>query len=130
MRLIGILITFCITSLNALTPMSYEDIVTISKPIIVQMAPNGNVIAYVTRKGDIKNNKNVDSLLLVEADGAKSNSIHISNEIVQVVWSENSSQIYTLNREKNRYSIQSHLPVTQTLVVEEKRAYQIIFCLF
>ena len=66
MRIFVFSLLFGINSLMAQPSMSYEDIIEIAKPQKVALSPSGCQLAYVTRKGDLKENRNIDSLFLGE----------------------------------------------------------------
>lgn len=119
MRIFVLFLLFSINSLMALPSMSYEDILEIAKPQKVLLSPSGSQLSYVTRKGDLKENRNIDSLFLGQISDRDFKKVFVSEEIIQAIWNNGSTKLYTLSKEKNLYRIRFHTPEESRLLIEE-----------
>ena len=119
MRIFVFFLLLSINSLMALPSMSYEDIIEIAKPQKVLLSPSGSQLVYVTRKGDLKENHNIDSLFLGEIGHRDFKKVFVSEEIIQAIWNNDSTKLYTLSKDEDLYRIHFHTPHESRLLVEE-----------
>jgi len=93
------------SAVEALSPMGYEDIVTMAKPQKAIISPSGDKIAYTTRKGHIEENCNRDELYLYDVQAKKSKKIFVADEVFQIEWDQDGKALYVLTQDKDQYHI-------------------------
>lgn len=119
LRILTVLIFF-VNTLTALAPMTHQDIIEISKPQIVLFSPSGEKIAYVTRRGVLDLNRNVDTLIINNI-GNNSEIVALqSAKILQILWNSRSSSLYILSYENNLYRVSVCTPQGAKTLLEER----------
>ncbi len=115
-----IFLLFLLHTLSAEVPMTYRDIVEISRPEVIQLAPNGNELAYVTRRGDIEANCNRDSVFTGTVERAEFTKLAEYEKVIQLTWNNDSSCLYVLCKESELYRISRFSAQKSEILCEQK----------
>ena len=86
-------------------PVSYEDIVTFTKPLRVEFSPTGTELAYVTRQGRIQENDNRETLFILDRKDNHQRKLFEAEKIISLIWSKHGESLFLLTKEAVNYSI-------------------------
>jgi dipeptidyl aminopeptidase/acylaminoacyl peptidase len=108
MRILFILILICFNGLtyagtHSMRTITYEDILTIERPKLIKISPDGTRVVFVTERSDIQKNKIVNTLYLWNNKTGSPNKLLMLDKITKLMWIEN--MIYVLGKKENEYQI-------------------------
>jgi len=103
-----IALLFLFNSPLSARPMCYEDIVAISKPQSLAISPEGSKVAFVTRKGSLEENRNIDTFHVNDIQSKRQESIFAADHIMQISWGRDASTLYFLVHDGDTYRIIRH----------------------
>ena len=97
--------------------MDYEDIISIAKPRSITLSPNGSKVAFVTRHGELKDNRNLDTLYLMDLKKDQQEKALQCDQILQVSWGTEENGLYALCKEDDLYNIRLLSPKKNTTLI-------------
>lgn len=83
------------------SPMSIRDTLEFREVREIQMAPDGNAIAYVIRHANLEGKRNDDSLVLLSVADVQSRVLQTAENLTHIVWDQSQKFIYGLVKEGN-----------------------------
>ena len=97
--------------------LTYEDIISISKPQSLYFSQEGSKLAFVVRQGNLKENCNIDTLYQWISKENRQEKLLEAKEIRQVSWGATEEELYILLNDGEKDQIIRLTPKGTTLLV-------------